>query len=270
MVGDLFTNWGVWDESAEQELQLFEVEFFCYSNPQFGADKRVLEFTDVAATFLHSYGNALMGCPCGCRSSSFSLTSLRTKGLRGCFVQSRMHHNPHFLHPANLGLLLGMPHFINYGTSIRAGLALLGQIASPLQALWIYAHLQLNVRLSAPQPLEWLRQYQHDLLRQVQVVFHCSCHIPQLISLQDESGDTLVIHSPTATTVAQLLQAQRIVLEWNQAGGILFDGRQLSLNEFVGNLRGPYQFQVQHGSKTRQATPELIVIGITHQGSFTL
>jgi hypothetical protein len=71
-----------------------------------------LEFTDVAATFLHSYGNALMGCPCGCRSSSFSLTSLRTKGLRGCFVQSRMHHNPHFLHPANLGLLLGMPHFI--------------------------------------------------------------------------------------------------------------------------------------------------------------
>ena len=51
-----------------------------YLNPSFGRDKRVLEFSDVANTFLHSYGNALE-CPCEYRQSGFSQHSLLHKGL---------------------------------------------------------------------------------------------------------------------------------------------------------------------------------------------
>jgi hypothetical protein len=93
-----------------------------YLNPSFGRDKRVLEFSDVANTFLHSYGNALMKCPCECRQSGFSQHSLLQKGLRGCFVQSGVHHNPRYLHP----------YSVEYPCQPREHLALLGLIASPL------------------------------------------------------------------------------------------------------------------------------------------
>lgn len=117
VVGDIFKCWGHWtddDDDDETDLQLFEYEFLAYSNPEFGGDKRLLEFSDVANTFLHSYGNALMSCPCNCRQSGFSRQFLERKGLRGCFVQPRVHHNPRYLHPRELGLLLGLPNSLEY------------------------------------------------------------------------------------------------------------------------------------------------------------
>ena len=114
VVGDIFKCWGHWTDDDETDLQLFEYEFLAYSNPEFGGDKRLLEFSDVANTFLHSYGNALMSCPCNCRQSWFSRQFLERKGLRGCFVQPRVHHNPRYLHPRELGLLLGLPNSLEY------------------------------------------------------------------------------------------------------------------------------------------------------------
>ena len=102
VVGDIFKCWGHWTDEEETDLQLFEFEFLAYSNPEFGSDKRLLESSDVANTFLHSYGNALMSCPCKCRQSGFSRNSLLRKGLRGCFVQSKVHHNPRYLHHVSL------------------------------------------------------------------------------------------------------------------------------------------------------------------------
>ena len=96
-------------------------------------------------------------------------------------------------------------------------LALLGLVASPLQMVWIYAHLRNNVAQArdlapAPSPLEWLRAYQRELLRQTQDLFHQAEQLPQVLQLHDSDGSALAIHCPVACTVAQLLDAQRICL----------------------------------------------------------
>ena len=126
MLGVTFSNAGVIGRmKMRQTCSCLEYEFLAYSNPEFGSDKRLLDFSDVANTFLHSYGNALMSCPCNCRQSGFSRQSLERKGLRGCFVQSRVHHNPRYLHPRELGLLLGLPNSVQYPFRPREHLALL-------------------------------------------------------------------------------------------------------------------------------------------------
>eukprot|EP00435_Cladocopium_sp_Y103_P021134 s799_g5.t1 len=270
VVGDVFKCWGQWTEQEEFDLQLFDFEYQAYSNPAFGSDKRLLEFTDVANTFLHSYGNALMGCPCSCRQNSFSLHSLRQKGLRGCFIQSTAHHNPRYLHPRELGLLLGFPDSVHYQLSPRAQLALLGLVASPIQMVWIYAHLRHNEAQALalaplPSPLELLQAYQRELLRQTRDLFQCHTTIPQMLHLRDPDGNDLVLHCPTASTVAQLLSAQRICLDWNEAGGVSLDGESLSLRAILNTMSGPYQLTSQAGRQSRPAPMAMFAIGITHQ-----
>eukprot|EP00435_Cladocopium_sp_Y103_P068884 s675_g32.t1 len=231
VVGDLFACWGQWSEPNETDLQLHDFELQHYMNPAFGTDKQVLDFNDVAMTVLHSYGNALTSCPCGCRAAAFSPTSLRNKGLRGFFVQSAVHHNASVLHPHELGLLLGMPASVQCGGPPRSDLALLGLIASP-SALDLCAFANAVLRDGEDQPL--------------------------------------VIHSPAAATatVAQLLQAQRISFEWKQLGGISLAGHLLSLGGFLDSLSGPYQLDCQMAPPNRPRLPQHLVIGIRHQGTF--
>ena len=274
-VGDLFHCWGVWPDVEETELQLYAFELEAYLNADFGADKRLLEFGDKANTFLHSYGNALMGCPCGCRSNAMSLRSLQLRGLRGCFVQSAVHHNPRFLHPREMALLLGIPNSVNLNHPPRASLALMGLVASPLQMVWLYAHLRNNVAQALdqdvlPSPLEWLRAYQHELLRQTWTLFKRSSSIPQLLHLKDIDGSELVIASPTASSVAQLLHAQRICLGWNESGGITQDGQPLALHSLLNSMSGPYQLSIQSGPSDRPSPPANFTVGIRHEQNFTL
>ena len=80
-----------------------------------------------------------------------------------------------------------------------------------------------------PSPLEWLRAYQRELLRQAQDLFHHAEQLPQVLHLQDFNGPALAIHCPVACTVAQLLDGQRISLGWNESGGLSLDGQQLPL-----------------------------------------
>eukprot|EP00435_Cladocopium_sp_Y103_P053215 s2024_g17.t1 len=273
VVGDVFKCWGQWSEADELDLQLFDFELQAYTNPAFGTDKRLLEFSDVASTILHSYGNALMGCPCNCRQRGFTLQSLLQKGLRGCFVQSAVHHNPRFLHPRELGLLLGFPDSVRYHQSPRAQLALLGLVASPIQMVWIYAHLRCNVAQALdlspfPSPVECLRAYQSELLRQTQDLFQGRASHPQFLHLQDSDGHDLVLHCPTACTVAQLLNAQRICLGWNEAGGISLNGESLSLRALLNQMSGPYQLTSRVGQHLRPAPTAEFAVGITHQRTF--
>ena len=175
-VGSLFTHWGLWSDEDEQELQLYAHELEAYLDPAMGADKRLLEMDDIANTLLHSYSNALTSCPCRCRTSSFSKSTLLTKGLRGYFVISVKHNNPRYLHPKEAALLLGIPPTMVFPHPVRASLALLGLAASPLQLVWIYGHLKCNAAAAHgqmfPSPEEWLRHYCVELLRRSRQLFH--------------------------------------------------------------------------------------------------
>ena len=111
---------------------------------------------DVANTFLHSYGIALLGSPC------------------------------------------------KYPHPLRSSLALLGLVASPIQMVWICSHLLYNVNRALglpflPAPLEWLRAYQRELLKQTAELFKATSVPPlQKIKLLDQHGVELQILSPTA------------------------------------------------------------------------
>lgn len=114
LVGSIFHTWGQWSEPDETDLQLHEHELLAYMDPNYGKDKRILEFEDVASTFLHSYGNALTACPCLCRTRAFSHAALVQRGLRGFFIQSTEASNPRFLHPREVALILGIPESVKY------------------------------------------------------------------------------------------------------------------------------------------------------------
>ena len=271
-VSDLFKCWGAWSEPDEINLQLNLDELTAYSNPAFGGEKRLITGDDVVATVLHSYGNALGQCPCGCRDGPFNVQTLTQRGLRGSFVQSQVHHNPRFLHPRELGLLLGMPDTVDYRHSPpRDCLSLLGLIASPLQMVWVYAHLKINAiqatgQFSIPNPQSWLVAYQNELLRQTENLFQRVDALPQMIQLVDQNGDTLVVCSPTAITAAQLLQAERINLGWNEAGGIARDGVMIPLRQLMDSYSGPYLLSSSAGPWDRFQPTGLIMIAITHEG----
>eukprot|EP00438_Fugacium_kawagutii_P000487 Skav216947 [mRNA] locus=scaffold3396:193301:197611:+ [translate_table: standard] len=271
LVGDVFKCWGAWNEPDETALQLYDYELEAYTNPLYGNDCRLLDFGATASTILHSYGNALSPCPCGCRAAGFSEGSLRLKGLRGYFVQSQVHGNPRYLHPREAALLLGLPDSIDHAVAPRDALALLGLVASPLQMIWVYGHLRYNEArargLASPHPTEWLRSYQHELLRQTAQVFGTPSDAPpQILILRDAQGDELLVASPCAVTVAQLLRAQRITLEWNEAGGVSLQGQALALDQVMDQFTGPYHLTSNIGLQERPKPLGIFILGIVHEG----
>ena len=271
-VGSIFKHWGVWAEPEEHALQLLQHEHAAYVNPAYGSDKRLLELHDTAATILHSYGSALTPCPCGCRDQPFHPSTLASRGLRGFFVKSRVTGMPRFLHPREAALLLGVPDCEHYGLPPRTNLALLGLIASPMQTVWVLSNLLRNHAIkfdasSFPAPVEWLKAYQHDLLKQAQHRFQVDPAGPlPCITLTDAEGHRLVIASATSCSVAQLLAAERINLGWNQAGGITYDGLRLPLQRLLDFETGPYALTVDPGSQERYRPTGQIMIALVHAG----
>lgn len=274
-IGDIIQHWGSWPEGDEQDLQLSSFELHMYQDPKLGTENRFLELQDIANTILHSYGNALSGCPCGCRQAAFSMRSLQTKGLRGFFVASRVTGGPRFLHHREAALLLGVPDRVQYGDlPARACLALLGLIASPMQMIWLYSHLKQSAAStfgtdSFPQPMQWLRAYKNELLQQSAHLFqHDEPGILSHVTLTDAEGHRLVIASATSFTVGQLLHAERITLDWNEAGGITLEGNHLPMDTYMDSNTGPFALTADRGPVQRIRPDGLVAIALIHQGNY--
>ena len=90
-----------------------------FSDPGFGQDDRRLDQNAVAPTALHSWGNPLRGCPCGCRLSGFSLERLLQSGLRGIGIHSLVLERPRHIHPQEAGLLNGVPPLDMWRIAVR-------------------------------------------------------------------------------------------------------------------------------------------------------
>ena len=209
---------GEWSLAEEEDLLLTPMELAAYSNPAYGNDERLLQPHHVCPTMLHSYSSALTSCPCGCRSTGFAPTSLANKGLRGFFVMSAIWDAPRFVHHKEAAILHTLPSTVQFVGTPRENLALLGQLAAPLQALWAYTHL-LNAAaqqfgLQRLQPLEVLEKYQAEILRQHRDSFPFAIpRVPVQLTLQAVDGQILHILASDRPTVAELLHAERITLE---------------------------------------------------------
>ena len=131
-------------EDVEQLwLSDFELE-------QFGSRKPLvaccLRTSCKLPTALHSWGSQVLSCPCGCRPA-FSEARL-DRGISGVLIPVdvgegvlRFRHP----HPAELALLCGCSPSLQFDAQLRLGLALIGQVASPLQAAWVLHQLRAHL-----------------------------------------------------------------------------------------------------------------------------
>ena len=132
-------------ELEQLKLDLYELGRFADA----GFENNEIQLQGQMATSLHSCGNSLSSCPCGCRKYPLSEERLMKGGLHGLLVrlgdtvQHRGQTWPNFrhVHPAELSLMNGDFADYDWGPDLRTALCGLGQMASPLQANWLGSHV---------------------------------------------------------------------------------------------------------------------------------
>ena len=169
VVGDVIAEWPQWPVEQETELAWSATEQAMYEDERYGKEPRRFDMRQQSPTVLHSWGSALQPCPCKCRSKGFSLQTLELRGLRGLGVFSTVIQGMRFPHPAEVGLLNTLPPDYVHLDSMRAALCLVGQVAAPLQALWVYAQLrrwaeQVFIGFSKVEPCKLLQEFKAQLL----------------------------------------------------------------------------------------------------------
>ena len=134
-------------EIKQLQLSLYELSKF-HDFAAGGISKLMIDFHGVLPTCLHSAGNQLYPCRCGCHQG-LSLKRLQEKGLFGTLIglgESVFHNGINmeqcrYLHPQEMFLLHGgLPH--KWGSDLKLALAGIGQCVAPLQGLWVLLHVK--------------------------------------------------------------------------------------------------------------------------------
>ena len=143
-----FKEWPA-DETKQLVLDPYELNAFHHQ----GISNNIVPRNGQAPTCLHSCGNQMMACPCGCRPTQFSLQRIDRGGLHGMLVQQRGTtktymgdlQNMRHVHPSELAILNGLSPSLEWGADLRLALCAIGQLASPIQAAWIGAHVMKHL-----------------------------------------------------------------------------------------------------------------------------
>ena len=134
------------EDIADLTLSLYEhSKFQAYAK---GVVSNLLNVDTAMPTALHSWGNQCYPCACGCRPG-FSEFRLQQKGLFGLLIPGNetIHHENEtypkcrHIHPSEVALLSGAFPNIDWKHQCRLGLAVTGQMASPIQACWVGSHV---------------------------------------------------------------------------------------------------------------------------------
>lgn len=152
VVGDIFPQFPAWplEDESQLELDLYETNKFYEFQSM---DNAIIRDNSPLATALHGWGNQLQGCPCGCRKHPMSFDRLKSRGIFGALVvmegsiestQGPVIRTRH-IHPWELSLLCGADPTKIWNPDLRLSIAGLGQMASPIQSHWIYAHFRFCI-----------------------------------------------------------------------------------------------------------------------------
>ena len=139
-VEDVVDTFNVSSREAEQlELSRGEVAGFVAFRPM---SDYLVRRNQPLPTALHSWGSPLSPCPCKCRPFPFSQDRLRKSGICSVVVPF-LEEAERFRYPSpsEVALLNGLSPSLNFGDDSRLGLALVGQLASPLQSAWVFGAL---------------------------------------------------------------------------------------------------------------------------------
>lgn len=238
VVGQLFPLWPRWDPTIEEELHLTDYELEIMQDRRFGRDLRQLARDDVVPCFLHSYSNALRGCPCGCRQGGFSHHRLIRDGVRGFYIVSMVTGRHRWLHPREAALLCGLDPQMALPEELRAGLCLVGQCASPIQSAWVGAHLIDAAQHSSGTPSRTLLLYKMWLLRQAHGMVPKKALAPLRLT-DGHDGSEISLRLGGLTTVGDILAAEKRL----HGGGMLW-----SVTDVYGKL--PQDYDLSQGAVT--------------------
>eukprot|EP00438_Fugacium_kawagutii_P031817 Skav203288 [mRNA] locus=scaffold324:419478:422414:+ [translate_table: standard] len=127
------------------QLMLTPAEVKAFNAYGKGMVSQIVDPNSPMNTGLHSWGNQVVDCACGCRPA-LSHHRLQQSGLFGALVVVRTGGVRH-ISPREMALLQGMPmpNETDFADNQRLIMAGLGQIASPLQAAWVFAHIRAHL-----------------------------------------------------------------------------------------------------------------------------
>eukprot|EP00435_Cladocopium_sp_Y103_P073302 s64_g43.t1 len=232
-LGNIMPLDAIWNDMEEDQLRWDPSELAIYLDSCFGDDARLLQAHTKAPTVLHSWGHVNRPCPCGCRGA-FSLARLRRGGARGFGLLSSRDGCYRHLHPAEGSLLCTVPPTYCFPMPPRSALSLLGQIAAPLQVLWIQSHVLAGLQQhfwgwTGIEPLKLLRIYQEELRGHAFTRWITpSMSQPREIHLQLAGQDQLyVIKIETPVTVGALIAAEKNLAGWGHYVIVTHQGHRL-------------------------------------------
>ena len=274
-IGHVITEWPIWDPDEEQMLAFDATEAQCYDDPAFGVDDRVLAMTGVCSTVLHSYGHVLASsCPCGCRTVRFSEHRLQQGGIRGFGIWSSLPGVTPFrrhLHSQELGFLLTVPSSVQFAKG-RHELPLLGQIAAPLQAVWVgHALVSALGKSQFESGAEALDTFKFRLLAERHGSWswpdtHAAKQVDMMLFSDDSDRSFL---RSGQTTAGDVLRAESISTEWGQRL-LLTDGDRMLRPDCLMQCRGlsgPYIIAHVHKTAASEQPRGLISVKMCTESS---
>ncbi len=203
----LFPQWTSWPDSEMEELYVPEEHMEKFQNELYGNDHRRLQQQRPCPCILHSYSFGLSACPCGCRMHPFSEARLRMAGLRGFFVHDEQSGCARYLHVKEAALLCTVDPLMDFGPSVREKLCLIGQVAAPIQALWVGSFLLEALGLQQDPREVMIKRFKWHLLRRA--VQAWPEWAPFVMQIYDEYHSTwLMVHTPHRQAVMDLLMAE--------------------------------------------------------------
>eukprot|EP00435_Cladocopium_sp_Y103_P007530 s1093_g2.t1 len=143
-VGHVIPRITCWDQSDELALQLNAEELDAFGVNDGSVTRFLLNLAGHSPCALHAWGSQLHPCPCGCRSCALSAHRLQSKGLYGLLVKCLSPDGSvtfRHAHPNEVMALQCMDPVLDFGPQVKLTLSAAGQIASPAQALWLFAHV---------------------------------------------------------------------------------------------------------------------------------
>ena len=224
----------IWSHEDEEQLAWDHYERAIYFDLAYGDDQRILMKNDKAPTFLHSWGHVGRDCPCGCRAA-FSDERLRRGGARGFGFVSSLTGNCRHLHPVEGSLLCTVPLGYRFPMPVRSALSLLGQIAAPMQVLWLQAQILAGFQKHYwgwinLVPLTCIQVLQDHLVRQAFGRWPTlSMYQPRQLLLQIEGEDAIIeVSCSTPISAGQLASAEKPLCGWGHYAIVRCHGNRLA------------------------------------------
>jgi len=239
-----------WPADVLQELLLTDHEAAQFTLDGSSLRKYQVKMDGKLPTCLHSWGSQASSRPCGCRTSGFSDQLVRQRGIYAQLVQVMNSEGPvqyrHF-HPSELALLNGMPPPESWMTPehppLRLCLCAVGQLASPLQSVWVGAcivkHLNAIWNCAQVSPSDLLHGFRSQLFHIAQDMFPnvpVAPVGPMWTCLKYPDGTQVHVQVQSQTTLVELFQAE-LALTQDAPDGEWFDdvtGAPLDFNAQVG------------------------------------